>query len=304
MIEVTTLTLTTSRVLTAMTNIKFILSALFLGFGSLANSQGLLWEISSINSDFTSYLYGTIHIQEKEVFAYAPIVEEKLAASKLFMPELILSDIDPQMAIARMLLPDSLNLKTLLSESDYQELDSICKKKLGYSVFMFNQMKPFFVGAQLMQADMKMDMPEALDMHLLKKAKALGLATKALETFEEQLSAIDKISYQDQALMLMDGLGTSQDSIFDALKWAYQEGNLTALMELMDDPSLPDNFEAAFLIERNVRMAERIDLQCQKQNTFFALGAAHLGGDNGLIKLLEAEGYVVNPIPFKFSNKH
>ena len=148
----------------------------FGGFGLQA--QSLLWEITKSGSEQTSYLSGTIHIQEKEVFAFDAIVEEKLKSCDVFMPELILDEINPMTMMNSMLLPDSLDLTKLLSPEEYEILDGILKEKLGTGLMPFNKMKPFFISAQLMQAEMKVEMPVALDMHLLAIARENDLETK------------------------------------------------------------------------------------------------------------------------------
>ncbi len=50
------------------------------------------------------------------------------------------------------------------------------------------------------------------------------------------------------------------------------------------------------LINRNVKMARRMDSLAHIRNSFFAVGAAHLPGDSGVITLLRARGFTVDPV--------
>jgi uncharacterized protein YbaP (TraB family) len=43
-------------------------------------------------------------------------------------------------------------------------------------------------------------------------------------------------------------------------------------------------------------MADRIDLLMKKQSIFIAVGAAHLGGEEGLVNLLKRKGYTLKEI--------
>ena len=48
-------------------------------------------------------------------------------------------------------------------------------------------------------------------------------------------------------------------------------------------------------------MADRIAAISKEQVTFNAVGAAHLGGKDGVIALLRKNGYTVKPIKTKFN---
>ena len=54
------------------------------------------------------------------------------------------------------------------------------------------------------------------------------------------------------------------------------------------------------LTVRNKKMARRIDSLAHIRSCFFAVGAAHLPGEDGVIRLLKANGYTVEPV---FGNK-
>ena len=48
---------------------------------------------------------------------------------------------------------------------------------------------------------------------------------------------------------------------------------------------------------RNLRMVERLQTYLEQGNVFVAVGALHLAGENSLLRLLEARGYTVVPVP-------
>ena len=55
-------------------------------------------------------------------------------------------------------------------------------------------------------------------------------------------------------------------------------------------------FEEEFLTKRNVRMVERLIPLVKKEPTFIAVGALHLPGEDGILALLEKEGYTIKPV--------
>ncbi|MBL0099512.1 MAG: TraB/GumN family protein [Saprospiraceae bacterium] len=51
------------------------------------------------------------------------------------------------------------------------------------------------------------------------------------------------------------------------------------------------------IYDRNKYMSERIVQLSQEKSSFFAVGAAHLAGDKGLISLLKKQGFKLRHIP-------
>ncbi|MCB0754781.1 MAG: TraB/GumN family protein, partial [Flavobacteriales bacterium] len=57
-----------------------------------------------------------------------------------------------------------------------------------------------------------------------------------------------------------------------------------------------DQMEAKLLTERNNRWIKAIQEKLGDKSVFFAVGAMHLVGDNGLIKQLQSAGYTVEAV--------
>jgi uncharacterized protein YbaP (TraB family) len=55
-------------------------------------------------------------------------------------------------------------------------------------------------------------------------------------------------------------------------------------------------FDQRLLYDRNPRMVERMQPQLQAGSAFIAVGALHLYGDKGLLRLLERAGYRVTRV--------
>jgi len=263
------------------------------------NSGSILWEISGKNLKQNSYLFGTIHIQDEKVFDLSEEVLQAFESCDAFAMEVLLDEVDPE-ATKKAVLMEEGSIKDLLSEEDYALLDVYFKEKTGASISLYSKLKPFFIYSQLIQSNMKSDMPMALDMFLLEKARNAKMLTFGIEKFEEQIEAIDKISYEEQCEMLMEEVKKEDDGEaekeYDNLLEAYLTADLDKMIELTTDTALPENFNQAFLIDRNYVMAKRISKMAKKQSTFCAIGAAHLGGPNGVIAILREKGYTVKAV--------
>jgi len=272
---------------------------LLIMLSNLTNSQSLLWKITGKGLKEPSYLYGTIHIQDKRAFEFDDTVLTILKSCKAYAMELNPENINPE-ELKKFMIMKKYTLKDLLSSEEYNKLDKYLKEKTGSGVFIFNKTKPFFIQSQLMQMSMQKDMDKALDLYFLNLAKENNMEILGIEKLKEQLEAVDKISLKEQAKMLMESLNDTSNAKFEKLLNAYRLADLNKLSELMKDTSLPQNFEEAFLIKRNKRMAKRISKFIKKQSTFNAIGAAHLPGEKGVINLLRKKGYKVEAIPFSF----
>lgn len=63
---------------------------------------------------------------------------------------------------------------------------------------------------------------------------------------------------------------------------------------LLEHPKIVHTLEEVIISKRNMIWLPRMEVHMRQQPTFFAVGAAHLGGDLGLIRLLRKRGYTVN----------
>lgn len=282
---------------------KLLLLSLSAFFTFSAFSQSLLWEITGKGIKHPSYLYGTIHIQDKRVFSYDKIVEDKINECKAYAMEILMDDVKPEVAQAAVIMENQ-SLDKLLSKEDYTLLDSVFKAKTGTGIALYKKMKPFFIMSQLMQSDMNQDMELALDLHFLDIAKKNGKKTLGIEDFEDQIGAVDKLPLEAQCEMLMESIKNPSDESdkFDEMLAAYLNAELTTLMILINDTTMPAVFNDEFIVKRNIKMANNIAKFAKKQSSFCAIGAAHLPGSDGVIELLRSKGLEVKPVLFKFQN--
>ena len=89
----------------------------------LSQSQSLLWEISGNGLKKPSHLYGTMHLGDERILNFGPKVWPAFDKSKTLALELELDKINPLETLKAMMM-DSLSLADLISEEDYEFLDS------------------------------------------------------------------------------------------------------------------------------------------------------------------------------------
>jgi len=263
--------------------------------------SSLLWRISGNGLTTESYLYGTIHIQDKRVFEFGDTVRNIFEDAEIIAVEVELDMIDYQTAIENTLMKDSV-LTQLVTPEEYQFLESKYKELTGASLKTANRVKPFFLSANIINSLINKDAPAPLDIFFIKEARKNNKIVVGLETFYEQIATIDELSYSQQAKLLLESLTDSTDikESFDKLLDAYLKMNDSMILELTSDPSLPKEFMDKIVLERNYLMTDRLLPLLPKGKVFIAVGAAHLFDNEGIINLLRKKGYDVTPVPFQF----
>lgn len=263
------------------------------------DDKTLLWEITGKGIKSPSYLYGTIHIQDGRVFAYDSVVSKVFNACDAYAMELNMDEMDINGMMKFMMMEKPID--SFITPAQFRKIDSMLQKKMHIGLAVQRNYKPFFIYSELMVSTEKKEKALALDLDFFYTAKKAKKKLIGIEKFEEQFAAVDMISIEDQVKMLLEMTDDAKsDSLYSLLVDTYLEGDLEKMIELSKDSTMPENFEKAFLIDRNIKMAERIGKICEEQTTFNAVGAAHLGGPDGVIALLRKNGYTVKPIKTKF----
>jgi uncharacterized protein YbaP (TraB family) len=262
------------------------------------DTGSLLWKISGNGLKKPSYLYGTIHIQDKRAFDFTPEMLKAFKKSKGFAMEL-LPDAGSAIALmSKMALPKSTSLKDLYTAEEYALLEGEFLERTKAPLSLFTGYKPFIAYSMLAQSNFQSDMKEALDLHLLKKAKEQKKKLTGLETMDEQIGAILAIPDSTQARMLYEVATDSSGDNSEAEKMIrlYQEADLHGMEVMMQQEEIGIEFEQGLVITRNHNMADRMVPLMLDESTFTAVGSLHLPGEQGILNLLRKKGYTVEPV--------
>ncbi len=76
----------------------------------------------------------------------------------------------------------------------------------------------------------------------------------------------------------------------------YKEKDIEALYKQTESEEDFSEYEGVLINNRNTDWVSTIISEAYQKPTFFAFGAAHLAGENGVINLLRKKGYTVKPV--------
>jgi uncharacterized protein YbaP (TraB family) len=255
--------------------------------------EGLLWEISGKGLKEPSYLFGTYHLIGKSFLDTLPGVMRCLNQAKSVAGEIIMQD---EMAMAQKLMPlmmlKDTSLDKILSPKEYSEVDTFIRSKTAMSLKMLNGMKPVAVQLTLVTLLSPRDVsPQnpALDMYFQTEAKNRGMEVIGFETIEEQAGILFNSTMGRQKELLLKTV-REYDRVqreTQALYTLYKHQDIKAI-ETAFSESFDYTVEEmdAMLSKRNKEWAIKMPSLMAARPTFFAVGAAHLPGKDGLIYLL------------------
>lgn len=273
-----------------------------------SQSKPLLWRIEGSKP---SYVLGTIHLSNPAVAKIDPSVDEAIAASDVVLTEIPFDAQTLAAAAKDMFLPDGAKLADVLPEDLHREIGAELERILpSFGPGAIERMKIIYATVMLCMLEDQLKHPRSapLDKRIEKRAAALGKKTGGLETIAEQVAALNAFTTGEQTTMLRDALRlirekrkVGTDPITE-LVVAYRSGDLAAVDTVVNeqmrstDKAVSEKFIRVLLTERNHRMVERAIAKMKAEPDkafFFAVGAGHLLGEEGVLRLLEKAGFKV-----------
>ncbi len=274
-----------------------------ISFGQDTGKHQLLWEIKHKNTNKVSYLYGTIHLQDKRVFNFSDSLIPAIKRSEVFALEIHPDSVMPGL-ISTLLVPDSNNIyKEVLSVEEYALLSERFEAINNTPLEDFYTKNPFIIESLLTQETSKIDdMPNFLDGYLYGIAYTNNLKIAGLERLEDQMpeiNTLDSVAVRETVLEILSKPINQVDAQLEQMIALYINGDLDAFLDYIN---AYDGIDER-LIKRNLVMLNSMIKIMQTQSLFAAVGTAHLPGEQGLIALLKKNGYTVKPVPVTFNQK-
>jgi uncharacterized protein YbaP (TraB family) len=263
----------------------------------------MLWKIEHDDLEHPTYIFGTMHLINKEFFYFPEALQKLIKNSEQLVMEM---DGLPNQAqtVELMRLPDSLSMRDFFSEDQMALIYKFMEEEMKVTPEMFDmsfgKMKPFFILQLIAQKQFEGE-TESYEMSLINLARKNNIEMHGLETIEEQIGFFDAIPAEEFGNMIA-AYFENADSLkmqTNQLQELHRSGDLDALAKFMVESS-PDllEFEDILLIDRNVRWIPQIIEMIHAKRTFIAVGAAHLAGENGVLELLKKQGYRVTPVAY------
>ncbi len=279
--------------------IKTLLSALILGLSAQLSAQGLLYKVYGDGIKDTSYVYGTYHTKDSKAYFMKDKLKQLINECEIVAGEVNIEEAkDKASEIAPIMMLSEGELADLYSAEDYERVSAFLKDKLGMQSMLCNRLKPFFVLGMLTEKMVEGDEKHLLDEWIQKQAKKAKKQVVGLESIQEALAGVDSVAVADQAQWLLEFVdgGDEQLEAFEDLNRWYVNQEIDSMYVYYQNEEIPGEFDAEFLVRRNIYFTDRIFDYMKTHTVFCGVGALHLPGETGLLEGLRAKGLQVEAV--------
>jgi uncharacterized protein YbaP (TraB family) len=275
-----------------------------------APAKPLLWRIAGTKP---SYVFGTIHLGGPRETALAPAVSKAIEECDALFCEIPM-DAGSQLKAAASMMSGGSSLKQTLPKDLYERADAELKRiNPSLSLAPFDRMPVWGLGVMLplIEEQMKNPMGKPLDVQLYARAEAAGKTVGGIETVDEQMGVLSGFTSDEQLALLRSTLDELEKarrenrSVIGDMRESYLAGDPAALDSKMKEtmkslnPAIASRVISALITSRNHRMAERIAAKLKDgggKSFFFAIGAGHLHGEEGVVRLLQKAGVRIDRV--------
>lgn len=270
--------------------------------GASGPAHGLLWQIQR-DGETVGHLFGTIHSDRADVLELPKPVARVFANAERYAFEIDQREVDRRQVARMMHYENGGTLPQRLPSGLWPRVSRAAAER-GLPSQAIAPMEPWALATVLSLPPT--NPRQVLDLVLQRRAHGLDRPVRGLETVAEQLSVFDRLPEREQIEMLTAAVEMIESgeaaAFFEQMVHAWRARDLERLVELAEthpavaDPAANDRLMDELLDRRNRRMAERMQSELDAGGAFVAVGALHLPGEGGLIRLLEQRGYTLTPV--------
>jgi uncharacterized protein YbaP (TraB family) len=257
-----------------------------------------MWKLEGSTNSI--YLLGSVHLLRAEDHPLPSIIQQAYEDAETLIMELDMDDIDPveaQSVLTQLgLIHDDRSLNDLMGPDRYAEAEKLANSA-DIPLAMLAKSEPWLAAItveQLMLARIGFNPQYGIENHLMEKAGLDDKEIRGLETVQEQLQFLDRMSLDAQRSLLLQSLKESVDiqTIMDELVHAWRHGDI-AFMEdnMLDEMKQYPELYRTIVVNRNVSWLEQIEELLDDQDDYLVIvGALHLIGEDGIPSLLDERG--------------
>ena len=279
----------------------------------------LLFKISGNGLSKPSYVLGTYHLAPSAFSDSIPGFRQAMAEVGQVCGELDTEEVktpeNTMKMLNAMMLPEDKTIQGMLDEEQMKSLNEFVKSLMGTDFSnpmvggQLGKMTPAALTTQFslmmyMKMNPNFNTEDGIDTYVQTLGKQQGKKILGLETIDDQIHALltsQTLERQLQLLMCMVRHQDIQMQMASDLVNAYYAQDLKSIKDLTDQKynddcdSTPEE-EETLIYGRNANWAKKMPGIMNEQPTFFAVGAAHLVGEKGLIDLLKNQGFSVEAV--------
>ncbi len=285
--------------------------------GGSAQAQ-LLYKISGKGLKAPSYIVGTYHLAPASYADSIPGLRAAFEATEQVCGEVDMLETMKPENLAKMqeaqMLPEGKTLSSLLTAEQLNRLNALLREVMGVDLTnpamagQLDKVTPMALETTLtlllcMKNVAGINPADMIDTYFQREAMKGGKKVIGFETADFQMDILYGAPLEKQVEDLMCFVDNFQEQVemADFITAAYFAQDLEQLEELnleeqkgtcTSDPEDNDKL----LYNRNANWMKAMPNIMKEHSTFFAVGAFHLCGERGVLRMLEADGYKIEAV--------
>ncbi len=275
---------------------------------SLSKADGTprnpVWIVESAGNRI--YLLGSIHVLRDEDYPLPDVFQLAYDDAEHLVMELDFTDLDPLATFATTrrlaMLPESESLRSVMGEKDYERA-LVAAKHAKIDLEQFARVDPWYAAMTITQVQLGrlgFKAENGIELYFANMAKRDNKDGSGLETIDEQLSILDELPAESQNRFLLESLVETEELSVEGERMieAWKSGDADRLHRLFaDDLESNPELHKALLVDRNLAWIPRIlELTEETDDYLIIVGALHLVGDHGIVRLLRQRGVTVRQL--------
>lgn len=275
-----------------MLNLKTLLTGFVLCLLSVSAQAGILYKVTK--EEQTIWVYGTLHAAKKDAIKLS-----ETAKSALKNSDTVWFEVHPEklQGAQSLFMQHARRTEGKLSDTvdseTWAEVAALAKK-YGMNPSTLEQLNAWFAQIVIISqaiAQSGYTAEGGSETKLFELAKNSDIPVKGLETVERQIDALRAAqSESGEGKLLEQTVAEAEkfEEIFADIQKTWLEGNLDELTHYLNK-NLPLKALDELIIKRNNEWMEKLETTDETGVIFVAVGAGHLGGEQGILEQLRAK---------------
>jgi uncharacterized protein YbaP (TraB family) len=187
-----------------------------------------------------------------------------------------------------------------VSPETRQRLEAFCEK-YGLPAIAMSKMKPWAAAMMvsaipLMKSGMEISL--GIDKYFLDKAEKSGKRVVEIESAEAQMKLVSGITAEMLEKSVAASANQDPQEYGKRLQQAWMSGDTSQMEKIIQEQTSDAvEFAKAMLEDRNLHMADVAEQFLKgREQAFVVVGAGHMVGPGGVVRILEKRGYKVEQV--------
>ncbi len=257
-------------------------------------TKSIIWEVSGNGLASPSYLFGILHLICPEDYVWTGVMRDAFHKSKLLC---FAEHMKETSGMNEHVLADTTGkkIRDYFSPKDYEDVRAYFLRRANINLDTKQNFNISTMIAWLIKADLGCQDPVAYETRINRLATNEGKKIKIIDDDVEEAGSLEEMPAEKivaKAIARAHGDSAARVELKKLIETFKQQDQMK-LREMLSH--LGYYMGETKLDEENDKWMPHIERLMKEQPVFFVFGAAHLGGEHGLISMLRQKGFTVKP---------